>query len=277
MSQALLEVKNLKVYYPVKVRKNALASEKRFVKAVDDISFSIRQGETFGLVGESGCGKSTTGKTIVRLLKPAGGQVLFEGQDIFAEGKKSDLSQKIQIIFQDPYSSLDPRFTVGRCIAEPMRVHKMGTAKEQEERVRSLMHDVGLRPEAYTKYPHEFSGGQRQRIGVARALALNPSLIVCDEPVSALDVSIQAHRHRRQPDLLRLPVHDRREHVLLLLHRAGSRSGSACLHHGNAGQRDRGRCGISWSTARNNHADKNPLKFETSGDFIITCRVQDCG
>ena len=201
MSQALLEVKNLKVYYPVKVRKNALASEKRFVKAVDDISFSIRQGETFGLVGESGCGKSTTGKTIVRLLKPTGGQVLFEGQDIFAEGKKSDLSQKIQIIFQDPYSSLDPRFTVGRCIAEPMRVHKLGTAKEQEERVRSLMHDVGLRPEAYTKYPHEFSGGQRQRIGVARALALNPSLIVCDEPVSALDVSIQAQILNLMQDL----------------------------------------------------------------------------
>lgn len=201
MSQALLEVKNLKVYYPVKVRKNALASEKRFVKAVDDISFSIRQGETFGLVGESSCGKSTTGKTIVRLLKPTGGQVLFEGQDIFAEGKKSDLSQKIQIIFQDPYSSLDPRFTVGRCIAEPMRVHKMGTAKEQEERVRSLMHDVGLRPEAYTKYPHEFSGGQRQRIGVARALALNPSLIVCDEPVSALDVSIQAQILNLMQDL----------------------------------------------------------------------------
>ena len=201
MSQALLEVKNLKVYYPVKVRKNALASEKRFVKAVDDISFSIRQGETFGLVGESGCGKSTTGKTIVRLLKPTGGQVLFEGQDIFAEGKKSDLSQKIQIIFQDPYSSLDPRFTVGRCIAEPMRVHKIGTAKEQEERVRSLMHDVGLRPEAYTKYPHEFSGGQRQRIGVARALALNPSLIVCDEPVSALDVSIQAQILNLMQDL----------------------------------------------------------------------------
>ena len=201
MSQALLEVKNLKVYYPVKVRKNALASEKRFVKALDEISISIRQGETFGLVGDSGCGKSTTGKTIVRLLKPTGGQVLFEGQDIFAEGKKSDLSQKIQIIFQDPYSSLDPRFTVGRCIAEPMRVHKMGTAKEQEERVRSLMHDVGLRPEAYTKYPHEFSGGQRQRIGVARALALNPSLIVCDEPVSALDVSIQAQILNLMQDL----------------------------------------------------------------------------
>ena len=201
MSQALLEVKNLKVYYPVKVRKNALASEKRFVKAVDDISFSIRQGETFGLVGESGCGKSTTGKTIVRLLKPTGGQVLFEGQDIFAQKGKSDLSQKIQIIFQDPYSSLDPRFTVGRCIAEPMRVHKVGTEKEREERVRSLMHDVGLRPEAYTKYPHEFSGGQRQRIGVARALALNPSLIVCDEPVSALDVSIQAQILNLMQDL----------------------------------------------------------------------------
>ena len=201
MSQALLEVKNLKVYYPVKVRKNALASEKRFVKAVDDISFSIRQGETFGLVGESGCGKSTTGKTIVRLLKPTGGQVLFEGQDIFAQKGKSDLSQKIQIIFQDPYSSLDPRFTVGRCIAEPMRVHKVGTEKEREERVRSLMHDVGLRPEVYTKYPHEFSGGQRQRIGVARALALNPSLIVCDEPVSALDVSIQAQILNLMQDL----------------------------------------------------------------------------
>ena len=201
MSQALLEVKNLKVYYPVKVRKNVLTSEKRYVKAVDDISFSIQQGETFGLVGESGCGKSTTGKTIVRLLKPTGGQVLFEGQDIFAQGAKSDLSQKIQIIFQDPYSSLDPRFTVGRCIAEPMRVHKIGTAQEQEERVRSLMHDVGLRPEAYTKYPHEFSGGQRQRIGVARALALNPSLIVCDEPVSALDVSIQAQILNLMQDL----------------------------------------------------------------------------
>ena len=173
----------------------------RYVKAVDDISFSIRQGETFGLVGESGCGKSTTGKTIVRLLKPTGGQVLFEGQDIFAQKGKSDLSQKIQIIFQDPYSSLDPRFTVGRCIAEPMRVHKVGTEKEREERVRSLMHDVGLRPEAYTKYPHEFSGGQRQRIGVARALALNPSLIVCDEPVSALDVSIQAQILNLMQDL----------------------------------------------------------------------------
>ena len=192
MSAPLLEVQNLKLYYPVKVRKNALFSEKGFVKAVDDISFTVNQGETFGLVGESGCGKSTTGKTIVKLLRPTEGHILFEGKDIFAPENKADLTTRIQIIFQDPYSSLDPRFTVGRCIAEPMVVHKIGTPKEREERVRQLMADVGLRPEHYTKYPHEFSGGQRQRIGVARALALNPSLIVCDEPVSALDVSIQA-------------------------------------------------------------------------------------
>ena len=200
-NKPLLEVKNLKVYYPVKVRSNAIRTEKRDVKAVDDISFSIGRGETFGLVGESGCGKSTTGKAIVRLLKPTAGQVLFEGRDIFAGKTGDDLSQKIQIIFQDPYSSLDPRFTVGRCIAEPLKVHKVGNRSEQEARVRSLMNDVGLRPEAYTKYPHEFSGGQRQRIGVARALALNPSLIVCDEPVSALDVSIQAQILNLMQDL----------------------------------------------------------------------------
>ena len=201
MSAPLLEVQNLKLYYPVKVRKNALFSEKGFVKAVDDISFTVNQGETFGLVGESGCGKSTTGKTIVKLLRPTEGHILFEGKDIFAPENKADLTTRIQIIFQDPYSSLDPRFTVGRCIAEPMVVHKIGTPKEREERVRQLMADVGLRPEHYTKYPHEFSGGQRQRIGVARALALNPSLIVCDEPVSALDVSILAQILNLMQDL----------------------------------------------------------------------------
>jgi oligopeptide/dipeptide ABC transporter ATP-binding protein len=201
MSNPLLEVQNLKLYYPVKVKKNVLRSEKRYVKAVDDISFTVNQGETFGLVGESGCGKSTTGKTIVKLLRPTDGHILFEGKDIFAPENKDDLTTKIQIIFQDPYSSLDPRFTVGRCISEPMVVHKIGTPKEREERVRHLMNDVGLRPEHYTKYPHEFSGGQRQRIGVARALALNPSLIVCDEPVSALDVSIQAQILNLMQDL----------------------------------------------------------------------------
>ena len=193
MSDVLLEVQNLKLYYPVKVRQNILRSETRYVKAVDDISFTVNKGETFGLVGESGCGKSTTGKTIVKLLRPTAGDILFEGKSIFARQEEGqDLTTRIQIIFQDPYSSLDPRFTVGRCIAEPMVVHKTGTPQQREERVRQLMKDVGLRPEHYTKYPHEFSGGQRQRIGVARALALNPSLIVCDEPVSALDVSIQA-------------------------------------------------------------------------------------
>ncbi len=202
MSDALLEVQNLKLYYPVKVRQNVLRSETRYVKAVDDISFTVNKGETFGLVGESGCGKSTTGKTIVKLLRPTAGDILFEGKSIFARQEEGqDLTTRIQIIFQDPYSSLDPRFTVGRCIAEPMVVHKTGTPQQREERVRQLMKDVGLRPEHYTKYPHEFSGGQRQRIGVARALALNPSLIVCDEPVSALDVSIQAQILNLMQDL----------------------------------------------------------------------------
>ena len=163
--------------------------------AVDDISFSVYEGETFGIVGESGCGKSTTGKTLVRLNKPTAGTVLFEGKDLSLNANRREvmeLTQKIQIIFQDPYSSLDPRFSIGRCIEEPLIVHHMGNAMERYNRVAELMYDVGLKAEQYTRYPHEFSGGQRQRIGVARALALRPSLVVCDEPVSALDVSIQA-------------------------------------------------------------------------------------
>ena len=188
----LLEVKDLKIYYPVKTKKNILFSEKRYVKAVDGISFDVRDGETFGLVGESGCGKSTTGKAIVKLLKPTSGHIYFQSQDIFAGGNNMDLTKKIQIIFQDPYSSLDPRFTIARCIAEPLVIHNEGNKNSRMDRVKQLMEDVGLKPEHLTKYPHEFSGGQRQRIGIARALALNPSLIVCDEPVSALDVSIQA-------------------------------------------------------------------------------------
>ena len=186
----ILEVKNLKVYYPVRQK-----SEKAFVKAVDDISFSVYEGETFGIVGESGCGKSTTGKTLVRLNKPTAGTVLFEGKDLSLNANRREvmeLTQKIQIIFQDPYSSLDPRFSIGRCIEEPLIVHHMGNAMERYNRVAELMYDVGLKAEQYTRYPHEFSGGQRQRNGVARALALRPSLVVCDEPVSALDVSIQA-------------------------------------------------------------------------------------
>ncbi len=190
----LLEIKDLKIYYPNKGKRDA-EGKPAYVKAVDGVTFDVYENETFGLVGESGCGKSTTGRTVVRLNKPTAGSVTFEGHDLFAKMNRQqnmDLTQKIQIIYQDPYSSLDPRFTVGRCIEEPLIVHHMGNKEERRARVLQLMHDVGLREEVYTRYPHEFSGGQRQRIGVARALALDPKLVVCDEPVSALDVSIQA-------------------------------------------------------------------------------------
>lgn len=194
MNKVLLELKNVKMYYPVKVKSKGLFSEKKFVKAVDGISFDVLEGETFGVVGESGCGKSTIGKVVVKLLDPTEGILKYDGQDIFKipKDKIKSYKSKMQIIFQDPYSSLDPRFTVGRIIGEPLLVHGIGNEKERKEKVLNLMADVGLRPEFYNRYPHEFSGGQRQRIGIARALALNPSLIVCDEPVSALDVSIQA-------------------------------------------------------------------------------------
>lgn len=190
----LLEIKDLKIYYPIKGKRDA-EGKPAYVKAVDGVTFDVYENETFGLVGESGCGKSTTGRTVVRLNKPTAGSVTFEGHDLFAKMNRQqnmDLTQKIQIIYQDPYSSLDPRFTVGRCIEEPLIVHHMGNKEERRARVLQLMHDVGLREEVYTRYPHEFSGGQRQRIGVARALILDPKIVVCDEPVSALDVSIQS-------------------------------------------------------------------------------------
>lgn len=190
MADALLEVQNLKIYYPVKSR-NAIGGKVSYAKAVDGVSFTVRRGETFGVVGESGCGKSTTGKAIVRLLKPTEGHILLEGKEI-SDIPRKELAKHIQIIFQDPYSSLDPRMTVGRCIEEPLKVQGVGTAAERRAKVLELMKEVGLREEQYTRFPHEFSGGQRQRIGVARAIALNPDLVICDEPVSALDVSIQA-------------------------------------------------------------------------------------
>jgi oligopeptide transport system ATP-binding protein len=165
-----------------------------YVYAVDDINFTLEKGETLGLVGESGCGKSTTGRTILRLIEPTDGMIAFEGQDITHLDKSAmrALRREMQIIFQDPYASLNPRMTVGSIIGEPLEIHKIAKGSEKEERVASLLQKVGLRAEDMRKYPHEFSGGQRQRIGIARALALNPKLIVCDEPVSALDVSIQA-------------------------------------------------------------------------------------
>jgi len=188
----LLEVKHLKKHFPIKG--GVFSKTIGYVYAVDDINFTLAKGETLGLVGESGCGKSTTGRTILRLIEPTDGAIYFEGQDITTLDKSAmrALRREMQIIFQDPYASLNPRMTVGSIIGEPLEIHKIAKGSEKEERVASLLQKVGLRAEDMRKYPHEFSGGQRQRIGIARALALNPKLIVCDEPVSALDVSIQA-------------------------------------------------------------------------------------
>ena len=190
---SLLQVKNLKKYFPI--RGGLFSREVARVHAVDDVSFTIEKGETLGLVGESGCGKSTTGRCILRLIEPTAGEVIFDGKDVTALDKRSlrHLRRDMQIIFQDPYASLNPRMTVGSIIGEALVIHKLAkTRKEREERVVHLLETVGLSSDHLRRYPHEFSGGQRQRIGIARALAVSPKLIVADEPVSALDVSIQA-------------------------------------------------------------------------------------
>jgi oligopeptide transport system ATP-binding protein len=188
----LVEVKNLKKFFPVS--SHFFSRSKTFVQAVVGVSLNIRKGETLGLVGESGCGKSTLGRLILRLEEPTEGKILFEGEDILAydSARLRQLRREMQIIFQDPYSSLNPRKTVGSIVEEPLVIHNMGSRRERQQRVLQLIDVVGLRPEHINRYPHEFSGGQRQRIGIARALALNPKLIIADEPVSALDVSIQA-------------------------------------------------------------------------------------
>ena len=188
MSEVLVDVKNLKKYFPT-------GEKGKTVKAVDDISFQIYKGETLGVVGESGCGKSTTGRLVLHLLEPTEGTVTFDGQDL-SRLKKSEMRtmrKRMQIIFQDPYASLDPRKTVFQILEEPYRIHHPEMSREEiYTQVERLIACVGLRPEHITRYPHEFSGGQRQRVGIARAIALNPEFVVCDEPVSALDVSIQA-------------------------------------------------------------------------------------
>ncbi len=187
MSEYLLQVEHLKQYFPI-----SMGFKKVDLKAVDDISFAIRPGETLGLVGESGCGKTTVGRSIIRLYEPTEGKVIFDGVEVTRKNIHSFRS-KMQMVFQDPYSSLDPRMTAGDIIGEPLDVHKLcANRKERRDKIMELMELVGLNAEHATRYAHEFSGGQRQRIGIARALAVNPKFIVCDEPVSALDVSIQA-------------------------------------------------------------------------------------
>lgn len=191
--KVLLQVKDLKKHFPI-TRGIVVQRQVGAVKAVDGISFDVFQGETLGLVGESGCGKSTTGRTILQLYRPTAGEVVFEGNDLVTlKGEElRRMRRRMQMIFQDPYASLNPRMTVGNIIGEPLEVHGIAKGKERRERVQELLKVVGLNPYFVNRYPHEFSGGQRQRIGVARALALNPAFIVCDEPISALDVSIQA-------------------------------------------------------------------------------------
>lgn len=192
MSEFLLEAKNLKKYFPLK--KGFFKREVGQVKAVDDITLSIRRGETLGLVGESGCGKSTLGRTLIRLYEPTSGEIKMNGKD-FLKLKKEDLRQQrknIQMIFQDPYASLDPRMTVAQILEEPFTIHKISDRQLIQNKTKDLLEMVGLDASQIDRYPHEFSGGQRQRICIARAIALSPELIICDEPVSALDVSIQA-------------------------------------------------------------------------------------
>mgnify|MGYP003436635949 FL=1 len=187
----ILEVKNLCKYFQVK---NGIFQKKSFVKAVDNVSFTIRKGETLGLVGESGCGKTTTGRTILKLYNPTSGNIIFNGEDITKKSEKEMISlrRKMQMIFQDPYASLNPRMTVGDIVGEAIDIHGLYKGSERNERIRYLLDKVGLNGGHINRYAHEFSGGQRQRIGIARALAVEPDFIVCDEPISALDVSIQA-------------------------------------------------------------------------------------
>ena len=211
--EPLLEVTSLKKHFPVK---NEIGQKSAVVKAVDDVSFKLFEGKTLGLVGESGCGKSTTGRTILRLTEPTSGSALFKGKDLF-QLKGNELRkarQDLQMVFQDPFSSLNPRKRIGEILEEPLIIHKLGTKHERTEKVMEILYKVGLNVDHYYRYPHEFSGGQRQRIVLARALILNPKIIVCDEPVSALDVSTQA----QIVNLLRVLQNDLKLTYLFIAH-----------------------------------------------------------
>jgi len=189
---SLVEIRNLKKHFPL--GEGLFSRGKGAVKAVDGVNLTIEEGETVGLVGESGCGKSTLGRTILRLIEPTSGEVIFQGKNLLTMPQRElrDMRRQMQIIFQDPYASLNPRMRVGDIVGEGLEIHKLAKGKAKRDRVMELLHQVGLREDHYDRYPHEFSGGQRQRIGIARALAVSPKFIVCDEPVSSLDVSIQA-------------------------------------------------------------------------------------
>ncbi|MBL9092390.1 MAG: ATP-binding cassette domain-containing protein [Planctomycetaceae bacterium] len=216
--ESLLVVRDLCKYFPV--RRGLFSRIRQWVKAVDGVSFRIRRGETLGLVGESGCGKTTIGRTVLRLTPPTSGSVLFNGEDVLQmpRSRLYELRPKMQIIFQDPYGSLNPRMTVGGAVAEPLKIHGATKGAALRERVAKLLEHVGMPGDAQFRYPHEFSGGQRQRIGIARALALNPSFIVCDEPTSALDVSIRAQVINLLQDLQR----EHRLSYLMISHDLGA-------------------------------------------------------
>lgn len=191
-NDVLVRINNLVKYFPIK--KGFIKKSINYVKAVDDVSFEIHRGETLGLVGESGCGKTTVGRTVIRLYEPTSGQIIIDGDDItkLSPTELLPYRKKMQMIFQDPYASLNPRLTVGDIVREALDIHEIGTPEMRDEKVHQLLEEVGLNPDHASRYPHEFSGGQRQRIGIARSLAVEPEFIVCDEPISALDVSIQA-------------------------------------------------------------------------------------